>query len=106
VKYAIINSNEIYFAVGIMSSLLSASRSWYYKCKNRPFSDRDQANQELLTEIKRVFEDKKSDPPHPETPNWIKKKAHRLRVVKLMKDNGLCVKAAKIYSHSQIATTP
>ena len=44
VKYAMIKSNELSFAVGVMSSLRSVPRSWYYNWKNRPFSDKDQAN--------------------------------------------------------------
>jgi len=63
--------------VGMMCRLLSVSRSGYYSWKNRPLSSRDQANQKLLTEIKRVFDDEKGRRAHPESPGGFKKKASR-----------------------------
>ncbi len=99
-KYAMIKGNEDHFPVGMMCRLLSVSRSGYYSWKNRPFSGRDQANQELLTEIKRVFEDEKSRPGSPRISRRLQeegKSASRHRVAKLMKDNGLRAKAAKKY---------
>ncbi len=95
-----IKGNEDHFPVGMMCRLLSVSRSGYYSWKNRPLSGRDQANQELLTEIKRVFEDKKSRPGSPRISRRLQeesKSASRHRVAKLMKDNGLRAKAAKKY---------
>ncbi|MCF7965690.1 MAG: IS3 family transposase [Methylobacter tundripaludum] len=100
VKYAMIKGNEDHYPVGMMCRLLSVSRSGYYSWKNRPLSDRDQANQKLLTEIKRVFEDEKGRPGSPRISRRLQeegKPASRHRVAKLMKDNGLRAKAAKKY---------
>ena len=93
-----IKGNEDHFPVGMMCRLLSVSRSGYYSWKNRPLSGRDQANQKLLTEIKRVFEDEKRRPGSPRISRRLQeegKPASRHRVAKLMRDNGLCAKAAK-----------
>lgn len=95
-----IKGNEDHYPVGMMCRLLSVSRSGYYGWKNRPLSDRDQANQKLLTEIKRVFEDEKGRPGSPRISRRLQeegKPASRHRVAKLMKDNGLRAKAAKKY---------
>lgn len=95
-----VKSNEEHFPVGMMCRLLSVSRSGYYSWKNRSLSGRDQANQELLTEIKRVFEDEKGRPGSPRISRRLQeegKSASRHRVAKLMKDNGLRAKAAKKY---------
>jgi len=100
VKYAMIKGNEEYFPVGMMCRLLSVSRSGYYGWKNRPLSVRAQADQKLVTEIKRIFDDEKGRPGSPRISRRLQeegKSASRHRVAKLMKDNGLRAKAAKKY---------
>jgi transposase InsO family protein len=100
VKYAIIKGNEDHFPVDMMCRLLSVSRRGYYSWKNRPFSGRDQANQELLAEIKRVFEDEKKRPGSPRISRRLQeegKSASQHRLAKLMRANGLRAKAAKKY---------
>ena len=95
-----IKGNEDHFSIDMMCRLLSVSRSGYYSWKNRPLSGRNQANQELLTEIKRVFEDEKKRPGSPRISRRLQeegKSASRHRVAKLMKANGLRAKAAKKY---------
>ena len=52
-----IKSNEIYFTVSLMCRVLSVSCSGYYSLRSRPFSDKDQANQILLIDIKRVLDE-------------------------------------------------
>jgi putative transposase len=95
-----IKGNEDHFSVAMMCRLLSVSRSEYYSWKNRPFSGRDQVNQELLAEIKRVFEDEKKRPGSPRISRWLQeegKSASQHCVAKLMRANGLRAKAAKKY---------
>jgi transposase InsO family protein len=95
-----IKGNEDHFLVGMMCRLLSVSRSGYYSWKNRPLSGREQANQKLLTEIKRVFDDEKGRPGSPRITLRLQeegKPVSRHRVAKLMKDNGLRAKAARKY---------
>ncbi len=99
-KYAMIKGNEDHFPVGIMCRMLSVSRSGYYSWKNRPLSSRDQDNQKLATEIKRIFDDEKGRPGSPRISRRLQeegKSASRHRVAKLMRDNGLHAKAAKKY---------
>ena len=93
-------NNEMYFTVGVMCRLLSVSRSGYYSWRSRPLSDRDQANQLLLIDIKRVFDEEKGRPGSPRISKRLQdegKPASRHRVVKLMRDNGWRAKAAKKY---------
>ena len=95
-----IKGDEDHFPVDMMCRLLSVSRSGYYSWTNRPFSGRDQANQELLAEIKHVFEDEKKRPGSPRIARRLQeegKSASRRRVAKLMRANGLRAKAAKKY---------
>jgi len=95
-----IKGNEDHFPVGIMCRMLSVSRSGYYSWKNRPLSSRDQDNQKLATEIKRIFDDEKGRPGSPRISRRLQeegKSASRHRVAKLMRDNGLHAKAAKKY---------
>ncbi|MGZ5077677.1 MAG: IS3 family transposase [Methylobacter sp.] len=95
-----IKGNEEHFSVGMMCRLLSVLHSGYYSWKNRPLSGRDQANQKLVTEIKRIFDDENGRPGSPRISRRLQeedKSVSRHRVAKLMKDNGLRAKAAKKY---------
>ena len=100
-----IKSNEIYFTVSLMCRLLSVSCSGYYSLRSRPFSDKDQANQILLIDIKGVLMKGWS--------NWSPilskrlqdegKSASRHRVAKLMRDNDWRAKAARKYKAKKVA---
>ena len=95
-----IKNNEMYFTVGVMCRLIWVSRSGYYSWKSRPLSDRDQENQRLLIDIKRVFDEDKGRPGSPRISVRLQdegKPASRHRVAKLMRDNGWRAKAAKKY---------
>jgi len=104
-----IKGNEDHFSVGMMCRMLSVSRRGYYRWKNRPFSGRDQANQKLVDEIKRVFDDEKGRPDSSRITKWLQEESNstsRHRIAKLMADNGLRAKAAKATSngnHSLLA---
>ena len=95
-----IKTNETHFPVGMMCRLLSVSRSGYYAWKHRPPSGREQANQKLLAEVKRVFEDEKGRPGSPRVSRRLKAEgilAGRHRVARVMRINGLRAKAARKY---------
>ena len=95
-----IKSNEMYFTVSVMCRLLWVSRSGYYSWRNRPLSDRDQANQLLLIDIRRVFDEEKGRPGSPRISKRLQdegKSASRHRVAKLMRDNCWRAKAARKY---------
>lgn len=95
-----IKTNENLFPVGLMCRLLSVSRSGYYGWKQRPPSDREQANQLLTVEVKRVFDDEKGRPGAPRIARRLQdegKTAGRHRVARIMRDNGWRAKAARKY---------
>jgi putative transposase len=93
-----IKTNETQFPVGMMCRMVSVSRSGYYNWRHRPLSDRNQANQSLANEIKRVFDDEKGRPGSPRITQRLQeegKSASRHRVARIMRDNGWRAKAAK-----------
>ena len=95
-----IEPDETQFCIGSMCRLLSVSRSDYYGRKQRPPSDRNRANQLLVAEIKRVFDDEKGRPGAPRIARRLQdegKAAGRHRVARIMQDNGWRAKAARKY---------
>ena len=95
-----ITPNENDFPVCMMCSLLSVSRSGYYAWKHRPPSGREQSNQLLAAEIKRVFDDEKGRAGAPRIARRLEgegKSAGRHRVARIMRDNGWRAKAARKY---------
>jgi transposase InsO family protein len=95
-----IKTNEMHFPVGMMCRLLSVSRSGYYAWKRRPPSVRDQSNQLLKIEIKRVFDDEKGRAGAPRIARRLQgegKPAGRHRIARIMKDSGWRAKAARKY---------
>jgi putative transposase len=95
-----IETNENQFSVGMMCRMLSVSGSGYYDWKHRPLSDRNQANQLLTAEVKRVFDDEKGRPGSPRIARRLQEEgipASRHSVAKIMRDNGWRAKAAKKY---------
>ena len=83
-----------------MCRLLSVSRSGYYGRKQRPPSDRNRANQLLVAEIKRVFDDERRRPGAPRIARLLQdegKPAGRHRIARIMKANGWRAKVARKY---------
>jgi putative transposase len=109
-----IETNENQFSVGMMCRMLSVSGSGYYDWKHRPLSDRNQANQLLTAEVKRVFDDEKGRPGSPRIARRLQEEgipASRHSVAKIMRDNGWRAKAAKKYkattnSNHSLAVAP
>jgi putative transposase len=97
-RYAMINENSKYFAVRMMCRMLCVSPSGYYEWRDRPVSSRDQDNDLLSKEIKRVFDDHKSRYGAVRIVKELKaegKNIGRHRVAKLMRLNGWRARAAK-----------
>ena len=95
-----IEPDETQFCIGLMCRLLSVSRSGYYGRKQRPPSDRNRANQLLVAEIKRVFDDERRRPGVPRIARLLQdqdKPAGRHRIARIMKANGWRAKAARKY---------
>jgi transposase InsO family protein len=95
-----IKGNENEFPIGLMCRLVSVSRSGYYQWKQRPISERTQANQLLADDIKRIFEDEKNRPGAPRITQRLKQEGQsvgRHRVARIMRSHGWRAKAAKKY---------
>lgn len=95
-----IKANENQFPIGMMCRMVSVSRSGYYHWRQRPISAREQANQVLAKDIKRIFDDEKGRPGSPRITRRLQEEgqsAGRHRVARIMRDNGLRAKATKKY---------
>lgn len=95
-----IKTHEDQFPVKLMCRALSVSRGGYYDWKQRPISDRNQANQLLSIEIKRIFDDEKGCSGSPRITKRLQQEGQtvgRHRVASIMKNNGWRAKAAKKY---------
>jgi len=80
--------------------MVSVSRSGYYQWRQRPISAREQADQVLAKDIKRIFDDEKGRPGSPRITRRLQEEGlstGRHRVARIMRDNGLRAKAAKKY---------
>jgi transposase InsO family protein len=72
----------------------------YYNWRHRPLSDRNQVNQWLTKDIKRIFDDEKGRPGSPRITARLQeegKSVSRHRVARMMQSNGWRAKAAKKY---------
>lgn len=56
-KYAFVDSQKEYYPVATLCRVLEVSRRGYYDWVQRPVSAQQKANRQLLSEIKRVFEE-------------------------------------------------
>jgi transposase InsO family protein len=99
-KYAMIKAHENQFPINLMCRMVAVSRSGYYDWRDRPVSDRGQANQSLASEIKRIFDDEKGRPGSPRITRRLQeegKSVGRHRVARIMRSHGWRAKAAKKY---------
>jgi transposase InsO family protein len=95
-----IKTHENQFPMGLMCRMVSVSRSGYYQWRQRPISAREQADQVLAKDIKRIFDDEKGRPGSPRITRRLQEEGlstGRHRVARIMRDNGLRAKAAKKY---------
>lgn len=95
-----IKTHENQYAVGMMCRVMKVSRSGYYDWRHRPLSERDQTDQVLAAEIKRVFDDEKGRPGSPRITRRLREEGRvvgRHRVARIMRGNGWRAKAAKKY---------
>src|SRR5690606_39346360 len=82
----------------MMCRLLSVSSSSYYDWKKRPVSPRQQANQRLSADIKRLFDAEKGRAGSPRLTRSLQaegKSVNHKRVANIMRNNGWRAKAAR-----------
>lgn len=95
-----IKRHEGQHAVELMCRLLEVSRSGYYDWKGRPPSNRQQANDVLTTEVRRVFGEHKGRAGAPRVTKELKAEGQvvgKNRVARLMRAEHLRAKAARKY---------
>lgn len=90
--YAFVDQHKQSLPVERMCKVLGVSRSGYYAWRKRGPSQRAQANQKLLTRIKRTFEESRKTYGSPRIHAALRQKGEvcgRKRVARLMRVNGI-----------------
>jgi transposase InsO family protein len=96
VKFRFVHEHRETFRVGVMCEVLRVSRSGYYAWRERPHSEREQANRQLLRAIERVHAESRGAYGSPRVHQALRRggvSCGRHRVARLMREEGLRGKA-------------
>ncbi len=99
-KYAMIRKHEACHRVALMCRVLGVSRSGYYGWRDRPPSDRAQADVRLAADVRRVFDEHKGRAGAPRIAKQLRTEGRRVgknRIARVMQGEGLRAKAARKY---------
>jgi len=99
-KYATIRQHEACHTVTLMCRVLTVSRSGYYAWRNRPPTDRAQANAQLAVDLHRIFDEHKGRAGAPRITKQLRAEGQRVgknRVAGVMQSEQLRAKAAHKY---------
>lgn len=99
-KYAMIRKHEACHRVALMCRVLGVSRSGYYGWRDRPPSDRAQADVRLAADVRRVFDEHKGRAGAPRIAKQLRTEGRRVgknRIARVMQAEGLRAKAARKY---------
>jgi len=99
-KFQFMDNHRSMFSVERMAKALRVSVSGYYAFRRRGKSKREKANRELLTAIKKVFEESKRTYGSPRITAFLKKKGYTCsenRVARLMRKGGYVARTRKRY---------
>ena len=96
-KYAFIAFHEKKFPLKQMCRVLKVSRSGYYDWKNRSMSQREKANEELMIQIRAVYQMSHGTYGSPRIHAYLRRKGWfcgRNRVARLMRQNQIAAREA------------
>jgi len=99
-KYAMIRKHEACYRVALMCRVLGVSRSGYYGWRDRPPSNRAQADVRLAADVRRVFDEHKGRAGAPRIAKQLRTEGRRVgknRIARVMQAEGLRAKAARKY---------
>lgn len=99
-KYAMIRKHEACHRVALMCRVLGVSRSGYYGWRDRPPSDRAQADVRLAADVRRVFDEHKGRAGAPRIAKQLRTEGRRVgknRIARVMQGEGLRANAARKY---------
>ncbi len=97
-KYAFIQRHDKQYPVEVMCRVLRASRSGYYRWRSGGVSPRRLRRQELLAEIKKIYEKNRGNYGSPRITRELRNNGiavNRKTVEELMKENGIAAKCKK-----------
>lgn len=95
-KFRFVHEHRETFRVGVMCEVLRVSRSGYYAWRERPHSEREQANRQLLRAIERIHAESRGAYGSPRVHQTLRRggvSCGRHRVARLMREEGLRGKA-------------
>lgn len=95
-KFRFVHEHRETFRVGVMCEVLRVSRSGYYAWRERPHSEREQANRQLLRAIERIHTESRGAYGSPRVHQALRRggvSCGRHRVARLMREEGLRGKA-------------
>lgn len=97
-KYQFMKNNSTQFPVKKMAQLFNVSRSSYYAWIQRKPSVHEQRDEEIVTEIKRIFKEKKKKYGSPRIYNEMRGTKYfcsRSRIARLMRENDIIARQKK-----------
>jgi len=114
VKFRFVHEHRETFRVGVMCDVLKVSRSGYYAWRERPHSEREQANRTLRTTIVRIHTESRGTYGSPRVYEKLRRggaACGRHRVARLMREEGLRGKAKQRFrsiatKRSQMPSAP
>lgn len=99
-KYAMIRKHETCHRVALMCRVLNVSRSGYYGWRDRPPSDRAQADARLTADVRRVFDEHKGRAGAVRIAKQLRTEGQRVgknRIARVMKMEVLVARATRKY---------
>ena len=97
-KYAFIKRHDQQYPIEVMCRVLRTSRSGYYRWRKGGVSPRQLRRQELLAEIKKIYEKNRGNYGSPRITRELRNNGivvNRKTVEELMKENGIAAKCKK-----------
>ena len=91
-KFRFVHEHRETFRVGVMCEVLKVSRSGYYAWRDRPHSEREQANRTLRATIERIHGESRGTYGSPRVYAALRREGFacgRHRVARLMRDEGI-----------------
>lgn len=104
-KYTFIQSQAHEHAIQTLCRVLDVSSSGYYDWRDRPLSERDSANRELLTEIRDIHLESKARYGSPRIHAELKVRGRRVgkkRVARLMRQNDIAAQRARRHRRTYV----
>ena len=102
-RYRFVDEHRERWRVERMCPLLNVSRSGYYAWRDRPQSARDRENEQLMVEIRRIYDEGRGEYGSPTVCGTLRDEGHRVnpkRIARLMGENRLYAKVTRRFKRT------